>query len=128
MAKTILVGNTSVGKTNILLGFTEKYFSPNQNSTIGVDFKLKAMKISGTTLKLQIWDTAGQCRFRNITRTFFQGSSGVMFVYSVDSQSSFSSIPSWVEEANEVSCGTSQVRLLLANKCDLQESRVISSE
>lgn len=80
MFKSIIVGNSAVGKTNIVLRFTEGSYRANHMSTIGVDFKLKTMEIDQKKIRLQVWDTAGQCRFKNIVKTYFQGASGVLFV------------------------------------------------
>lgn len=85
------------------------------------------MDVKGTKVRMQIWDTAGQCRFRNITKTYFLGSSAVIFVYSIDDERSYEDVVSWIEQADEHSDNADQVRLLLGNKCDLEgENRKIS--
>ena len=78
--KSIIVGNSAVGKTNIILRFTEGIYKSSYMSTIGVDFKIKTLDVDGKRVRLQVWDTAGQCRFQNIVKTYFQGSSGILFV------------------------------------------------
>lgn len=80
LVKVVIIGDSSVGKTNILLRFTDDIFRASHTSTIGVDFKIKVVNVQGTKIKLQIWDTAGQDRFKNITKTYYKGSSGVIFV------------------------------------------------
>lgn len=78
--KAIIVGNSAVGKTNIVLRFTEGIYKSSHMSTIGVDFKIKTMDVEDKKVRLQVWDTAGQCRFKNIVKTYFQGASGILFV------------------------------------------------
>jgi small GTP-binding protein len=78
--KLVLLGDSSVGKTNLLLRFTEENYRSTHTPTIGVDFKIKHMNISGKRVKCQLWDTAGQERFRTITETYYKGASGVILV------------------------------------------------
>lgn len=81
--KLIIVGDTGVGKTNILMRYCDDAFKENYVSTIGVDFKLKKVDLSGEKIKFQIWDTAGQERYRNITQAYYNGAAGIVLVYSV---------------------------------------------
>lgn len=81
LAKVIIIGDSGVGKTNLLTKFCDDVFRDSYVATIGVDFKLKTVEIDSTKIKLQIWDTAGQERFRNITQTYFKGASAIIVAY-----------------------------------------------
>ena len=96
MSKLVIVGDASVGKTNILLRFTEDNFRLLHNSTIGVDFKIKTLEIEDKRIRFTLWDTAGQDRFRNLTSTYYKGSDGVIFAYSISDRNSFNNIQSWI--------------------------------
>ena len=82
----------AVGKTNILLRFIDDNFNMSYINTIGVDFKIKTIDVDGTKIKLQIQDTAGQERFKTITKTYFKGSAGVILVYAINDRKSFDSL------------------------------------
>lgn len=118
LCKSIIVGDSGVGKTNIVLRFTEDNYKNCHTATIGVDFKVKVMDVDNTKIKLQVWDTAGQCKFRNITKTYFKGAMGAIFAYAIDDRNSFESISDWIRQANENS-DAEQVRILVANKEDM---------
>jgi Ras-related protein Rab-8A len=101
----VIIGDSAVGKTNILLRYTDDLYRATHTSTIGVDFKVKTINVDETKIKMQIWDTAGQDRFRNITKTYYKGSAGVVFViysltqvYSVTDRKTFSNIESWIKQ------------------------------
>ena len=81
LAKVIIVGDSGVGKTNLLTKYCDNCFEDNYVATVGVDFKLKMVDLEGTRIKLQLWDTAGQERFRNITQTYFKGASAIILAY-----------------------------------------------
>ena len=98
LLKLLLIGDSGVGKTNILTRFAENKFAENYITTIGVDFKVKTVEIDGRPVKLQIWDTAGQERFRTITTTYYRGTHGVMVVYDVTNGASFSNVKLWLSE------------------------------
>ena len=89
LCKSIIVGDSGVGKTNIVLRFTQDTYKNSHTATIGVDFKIKTVNVDGTKIRLQVWDTAGQCKFRNITRTYFKGATGAIFTYAVNDRTSF---------------------------------------
>jgi small GTP-binding protein len=89
MVKLVIIGDSAVGKTNILLRFVNEEYKQNHITTIGVDFKVKVVPIDGLNIKMQIWDTAGQERFKTITETYNKGAAGVIFVYSVSDRKSF---------------------------------------
>ena len=97
-AKVIIIGDSGVGKTNLLTKFCDGVFKDSYVATIGVDFKLKTITIDEARIKLQIWDTAGQERFRNMTQTYYKGASGIILAYSIDSKQSFKNIGSWIKQ------------------------------
>ena len=118
LCKSIIVGDSGVGKTNIVLRFTEDTYKNCHTATIGVDFKVKVLDVDNTKIKLQVWDTAGQCKFRNITKAYFKGAMGAIFAYSIDDRNSFENIGDWIRQANETS-DSEQVRILVGNKSDI---------
>jgi Ras-related protein Rab-8A len=98
LIKVIIIGDSGVGKTNVLTRYCEGIFKDSYVATIGVDFKIKVLNIDDTRVKLQIWDTAGQERFRNITTTYFKGAAGIILVYSIDNYDSFRNINNWMKQ------------------------------
>ncbi|KAM3127311.1 hypothetical protein pb186bvf_020597 [Paramecium bursaria] len=123
LVKVILLGDSSVGKTNILTQFCEGRFSQGYSATIGVDFKIKTLQVEEKKIKLQIWDTAGQERFRNITSTYYKGAFGIIFVYSITDRDSFNNVEKWVKSIRENT--TEEVcQILVGNKMDLQNRKV----
>lgn len=92
MVKLIIIGDSGVGKTNMIMKFCEQGFRDNYIATIGVDFKVKTIQVEDKRFKLQIWDTAGQERFRNITQTYYKGAVGVILAYSITSEVSHDNI------------------------------------
>jgi Ras-related protein Rab-8A len=89
MAKVIIIGDSGVGKTNIITRFCENNFKDSYVATIGVDFKIKTITVGNRKYKLQIWDTAGQERFKNITQTYYKGAAGIILTYSISDRNSF---------------------------------------
>ncbi len=98
LIKVIIIGDSGVGKTNVLTRYCEGIFKDSYVATIGVDFKIKVLNIDDTRVKLQMWDTAGQERFRNITTTYFKGAAGIILVYSIDNYDSFRNINNWMKQ------------------------------
>jgi Ras-related protein Rab-8A len=96
--KVIIIGDSGVGKTNILTRYCEGIFKDSYVATIGVDFKVKMVDVEGRKVKLQIWDTAGQERFKNITQTYYKGAAGIILVYSINNQDSFRNISNWLKQ------------------------------
>eukprot|EP01135_Chromosphaera_perkinsii_P007098 Nk52_evm1s692 gene=Nk52_evmTU1s692 len=125
LLKLLLIGDSGVGKTNILTRFAENKFADNYITTIGVDFKVKTVEIDGNPVKLQIWDTAGQERFRTITTTYYRGTHGVMVVYDVTNGDSFSNVKLWLSELKK-NCDSSVI--LVGNKDDDKSMKVVDSE
>lgn len=122
--KLLLIGNSGVGKSCLLLRFSDDTYTNDYISTIGVDFKIKTVELDGKTVKLQIWDTAGQERFRTITSSYYRGSHGIIIVYDVTDQESFNGVKMWLQEIDRYATST-VLKLLVGNKCDLQDKRVV---
>lgn len=125
--KLLLIGDSGVGKTCLLFRFSEDNFNQTFIATIGIDFKIRTIDIDGKKIKLQIWDTAGQERFRTITTAYYRGAMGIMLVYDVTNEKSFQNISSWVRSIKE-HASRDVDQMLLANKCDMRDKRVISPE
>ena len=124
--KLLIIGESGVGKTSILLRFTDDYFSDKFMSTIGVDFKVKELEVDGKHVKLQIWDSAGQERFRNITMSYYRNSSGIIIVYDVTNHTSFDHVNNWIEEVRKYVPGSPL--MLVGNKADLEDERKVQFE
>ena len=125
--KILLLGDWSVGKTCFLMRYTENTFNDIHLSTIGVDFKLKIIKLdNGEEIKIQIWDTAGQDRYRTITKSYIRGAHGIILIYDVTSRKSFEGIQSWVKQIKD-QVSSKVCVALVANKID-KEKREVSPE
>ena len=124
--KFIIIGDASVGKSNILSSFLSKYYNAEHETTIGVDFGTKIVKRNELVYKLQIWDTAGQETFRSIVRAYYRGTVGCLLVYDVTNRKSFESLTYWIEDLKSNIPDVSVV--LIGNKIDLNGSRVVSSD
>lgn len=125
--KLVLIGDSGVGKSCLLLRFADDAFTESYISTIGVDFRFRTVKIDKKTVKLQIWDTAGQERFRTITSAYYRGADGIIMVYDVTSKESFDHVNDWLKEVNRYAAeGTS--KLLVGNKSDRTVDRVVTAE
>lgn len=128
LLKLLLVGDSGVGKTSLLLCFTTAEFIDDQKSTIGVDLKLKLMNVKGKRLKLTIWDTAGQERFRTLTSAYYRGAQGIILVYDVTRKETFENVKQWIQEVDIYSTHEHAVKMLVANKIDQDSSRVVTKE
>ncbi|KAI0810860.1 GTP-binding protein ypt1 [Irpex lacteus] len=125
--KLLLIGDSGVGKSCLLLRFAEDAFTDSYLSTIGVDFKIRTIELDGRTVKLQIWDTAGQERFRTIAAAYYRGAHGIIVVYDVTDGESYEHIKSWLTEIDRYA--TEGVhKLLVGNKADLEERRVVQHD
>jgi small GTP-binding protein len=122
--KVLLIGDSGVGKSCLLLRFSDDTYTDSFISTIGVDFKIRTVEIDGRTAKLQIWDTAGQERFRTITSSYYRGAHGIIVVYDVSDAESFSNVRTWLQEIEKYA-SDNVCRLLVGNKCDLAANRQV---
>ncbi|ORC88269.1 ras-related protein rab-2a [Trypanosoma theileri] len=125
--KYIIIGDSGVGKSCILLQFTDKRFEPLHDLTIGVEFGARVVTIQQKNIKLQIWDTAGQESFRSITRSYYRGACGALLVYDVTRRETFAHLQTWIEDA-KANANTAIVIMLIGNKCDLEAKRQVSRE
>ena len=128
LLKLLLIGDSGVGKTSLLLRFTQNEFRDSVRNTIGVDLKVKFITQQGQRLKLTIWDTAGQERFRTLTSAYYRGAHGHVLVYSITDRASFSSLQHWLQEIQTYSTNSDAVILLVGNKCDEEGARVVSRD
>eukprot|EP00939_MAST-03C_sp_MAST-3C-sp1_P003528 g3528.t1 len=126
--KLVLIGDSSVGKSCLLLRFADNSFTESYISTIGVDFRFRTVKIGEKTVKLQIWDTAGQERFRTITSAYYRGADGIIMVYDVSRRDSFDHVQDWLNEVNRYAKEESCEKLLIGNKCDRGDRLVSEAE
>ncbi|KAF7313284.1 Ras-domain-containing protein [Mycena kentingensis (nom. inval.)] len=126
--KLLLIGNSSVGKSSLLLRFSDEQWLPEDESsaTIGVDFRVHKMDVKGKKVKLSIWDTAGQERFRTITSSYYRGAQGIILVYDVSNRESFDALPRWYSEL-ETYVSDKVVKILVGNKVDKEFSRQVST-
>lgn len=122
--KLLLIGDSGVGKSCLLLRFAEDTYTQDYISTIGVDFKIRTIELDGKTIKLQIWDTAGQERFRTITSSYYRGAHGIIIVYDVTDQESFNNVNQWLQEIDRYATG-GVMKLLVGNKSDLKDKKVV---
>jgi len=124
--KLLVIGDSGVGKSCLLLRFADDVYSETYISTIGVDFKIRTVQIGGKTVKLQIWDTAGQEKFRTITSTYYRGAHGIAIVYDVTDLVSFNHLSMWLQEI-ERSAKDSVSKIIIGNKSDLSSKRVVET-
>ena len=125
--KILIIGDSSVGKSNILLRFSDGIFHDTFLPTIGVDFKIKNLNLMNQQIKLNIWDTAGQERFKTITATYYKGSHGIIVCYDITDRESFNNVNNWLTEIKK-HAGANVVKFLVGNKCDMEDERVVSKE
>ncbi|KAG0463787.1 hypothetical protein HPP92_019372 [Vanilla planifolia] len=125
--KIVLIGDSGVGKSNILSRFTRNEFSLDSKSTIGVEFATKTLQVEGKTVKAQIWDTAGQERYRAITSAYYRGAVGAFLVYDITKKQTFENVQRWLRELRD-HADSNIVVMLAGNKSDLNHLRVVSTE
>jgi Ras-related protein Rab-11A len=125
--KVVIIGDSGVGKSNIMTRYAQNEFSNDTPSTIGVEFMTKPLKIDGRDIKVQIWDTAGQERFRAISRSVYHGAKGAMIVYDITNQASFDNVGMWLQELRAHVHPTTTL-FLIGNKSDLDHMRAVKKE
>ena len=124
--KLLIVGDSSVGKTNIMYRFIEKRFSQSHMATTGMDVKNTAIDLKGKKIKLQLWDTAGQEKYRSITRNLFLKVQGFLLVYDITNRDSYENLGLWIKLIRD-ECGHMPI-IILGNKNDLEEKRAVTIE
>ena len=125
--KVVLIGDSSVGKSNILSRYLHDKFNVNTKTTVGVEFGWKKVVIDGMNIKTQIWDTAGQERYKSITSAYYKGARGALLVYDITKKESFENLERWLSEFKKFSDADYTI-LLVGNNCDLKEERQVSTE
>lgn len=125
--KIVIIGDSAVGKSNILSRYTKDYFDLDSKSTVGVELSTKLYKKKDTIISVNLWDTAGQERFASITSAYYKGANGALIVYDITRRYTFESVDKWYREMTGI-CGKNLVIFLVGNKCDLTEKRQISIE
>ena len=126
LLKVVFVGDAGVGKTQIKSKYMKDIFDNAYNLTIGIDFAEKVVKIDNKKIKLQLWDTAGDERFRSITQTYYKIAHLIVFVYAIDNENSFNNIQNWVKDVRNIN--ENAKFLLVGNKCDLEDKRQVSTD
>ena len=127
MFRYIIVGDMAVGKSCLLLQFTDNKFRHQHELTIGVEFGAKMIELNGKVVKIQIWDTAGQEAFQAITRTYYKGAIGALLVYDITRKETFTHVTKWLEEVKSNSSKQITI-ILIGNKKDLEDKRQVSYE
>lgn len=119
--KVVLIGDSGVGKTNLLSRFTRNEFNHDSRTTIGVEFSTRTLTVDGRPVKAQIWDTAGLERYRAITSAYYRGAVGALLVYDITKHQTYDSVERWLKELYDHADASIMV-MLVGNKCDLSES------
>eukprot|EP00397_Hematodinium_sp_SG-2012_P063826 GEMP01088947.1.p1 GENE.GEMP01088947.1~~GEMP01088947.1.p1 ORF type:complete len:206 (+),score=56.61 GEMP01088947.1:192-809(+) len=127
LIKLLLIGDSAVGKSSLLMRFCDDKFEQNFMITIGVDFKMKTVTREHKKLRLQIWDTAGQERFRTITPAYYRSAMGVILTYDLTDESSFHNVQFWMDNLEQHGEANAQC-VLVGNKADLEDKRQVSRE
>ena len=116
--KLVIIGDSGVGKSCLLLRFADDTFTENYYSTIGVDFRFKCLEIGDRKCKLQIWDTAGQERFKTVTSAYYRGADGIVIVFDQTDRESYNNVQNWIEDISRYSADD-PVKIIFANKDDI---------
>lgn len=128
MYKILLLGDSMVGKTSFLMRYTDNEFIDNPISTVGLDYKLKYLKLQNEkTIKMQLWDTAGQDKLRAITQNYYKGANGIILMYDITCMRSFNNVRNWLSSINNSSAENIQI-ILLGNKIDCAELREVAKD
>ena len=126
--KVLLLGNSCVGKTCILLRFSEDSYTDNYEVTIGLNYRIKTINIDNNPIKMQIWDTSGEEKFKAIAKNFYRGAHGVLLVYDICEKKGFLDVKSWIEQIIENTDNDNIVMILCGNKIDKEKERIISKQ
>ncbi|KAM3723141.1 Ras-related protein [Dirofilaria immitis] len=126
--KILIIGESGVGKSSLMLRFVDDTFDPEIAATIGVDFRVTSMIVDNNRVKLAIWDTAGQERFRTLTPSYYRGAQGVICVYDVSNRQTFERLSHWMNEVDTYSTKTDAVKMLIGNKIDISSREVTREE
>ena len=121
--KLLILGDSAVGKTSMLLKYTDNFFPESHLATIGIEFKTKEIKFNDYLIHYKIWDTAGQERFRAITKSYFRGSNGVIFMYDITKKETFKNVKDWIKDSENNNFGFEKI--LVGNKIDLEQIREV---
>lgn len=127
MFKIVVIGDSGVGKTNLVSQFVDGVFFDDEKPTVGVEFSSKSLRLGEKDIRCQIWDTAGQERFRSVTKAYYNGAAGAIVAFDLTNSRSFESVGRWIEEAEE-NTKKETVVLLVGNKSDLGHKREVSLE
>ena len=127
MFKVVLVGDSFVGKTNIMSKYLKNEFHEDSKATVGVEFGSKQFNVEGHSIKAQIWDTAGQERYKAITSAYYKGAKGAFIVYDITRKNSFESIDKWINDVTAVADKKITI-VLIGNKSDLEDQRQVTKE
>lgn len=127
LIKLLLIGDSGVGKSCLLLRFSDDSFTTSFITTIGIDFKIKTIELDGKRIKLQIWDTAGQERFRTITTAYYRGAMGILLVYDVTDETSFQNIRNWIRNIEQHAADNVD-KILVGNKCDMIHEKQVETK
>uniref|UniRef100_A0AC34QK86 Uncharacterized protein n=1 Tax=Panagrolaimus sp. JU765 TaxID=591449 RepID=A0AC34QK86_9BILA len=125
--KIVLVGDMGIGKTCVVQRFKNGTYIEKQGTTIGVDFTMKTLIVEGKRVKLQIWDTGGQERFRTITQSYYRSANGIILCYDITCRQSFDSLVRWMDDVSKFAV-PNVVKVLIATKADREDSRAVDSE
>jgi Ras-related protein Rab-1A len=125
--KVLLVGESTVGKSSIKTRFIDDTFPLDYKATVGIDYKIKSLKINGQNVKLSLWDTAGQERYRSLTKSYFTNANGIILCFDITNKSSFTELKYWIDIIQDY-LGDKMVAALVGNKMDQKENRKVSFE
>lgn len=127
LIKFVIIGDTNTGKSCLLQRFVDDTYTNDFISTIGIDFKVKTINIDDKIIKVQMWDTSGQCRFRSITNSYYRGAHGMIIAFDITNKKSFTNIERWMRDVKNFGSENS-IKILIGTKSDLIEERQISKE
>ena len=122
--KVVLVGDTCVGKSSLLVRFCDDIFTDNYITTIGVDFKFKTLLLKGKTIKIQIWDTAGQERYRSMTTAYYRGANAIIICYDITNHESFDNLNKWISDVKKFANDDTEI-FIYGNKMDQEDKRQV---